>query len=126
MRKTAKTVQSYLAAVPSKPRAALKRLRATIRAAAPKATEGISYGLPAFFQNGYLVYYAAFRDHCSFFPASYTVIAAHKEELKPFKTFKGTVQFTVEKQMPVGLIRKMVRERVKENEARAKKKKAKR
>ncbi len=96
----AETVRDYLAAVPPDARAALKKLRRTIKAAAPKATEAISYGMPAFKYMGTLVYYAAFKDHCSFFPASTTVMRRFAAELKGHDTSKGTIRFTANKPLP--------------------------
>ena len=81
------SVEDYLAALPEAPRAALEKLRMTIKAAAPEATETISYQMPTFKQHGrFLVSYAAFKDHCSLFPASTKVLEAHGEELKPYFT----------------------------------------
>ncbi len=112
-------VDAYLAAVPADKRAALQELRDTIRAAAPAAEEVISYGMPAFRQNGILVYYAAFADHCSFFPASVVTARKFARELKPFAAGKGTFRFTPEKPLPAGLVKRLVKARVSENEARA-------
>ena len=114
-----KTVDEYLARVPDDKRAALQRLRAVIKSAAPDAEEVVSYGMPAFRQRRMLVYYAAFKDHCSFFiggPATRSRFAA---ELKPFMAGKGTVHFTPEKPLPDDLIRRIVKARVAENEERA-------
>ena len=114
------TVAEYFRAVPAKPRAALQKLRKAIKAAAPGAVEVISYGMPAFRHQGrMLVYYAAFRDHCSFFPASNAVIAAHQTDLKPFETSKGTIRFVPERPLPATLVKKMVKARVREIEARS-------
>jgi len=114
------TVTEYLRAVPAKPRAALQKIRRTIKAAAPGAVEVISYGIPTFkYQGRMLVSYAAFKDHCSFFPASYAVIAACKKDLRPYETSKGTIRFVPERPLSTALVRKMVRARVRENEARA-------
>jgi Domain of unknown function (DU1801) len=79
------SVEDYLAALPDDARAALEKLRKTISVAAPMATEGISYGIPAFKHRGALVWYAAFKDHCSFFPMSPKVIEEHEEELKSYR-----------------------------------------
>ena len=88
------SVEDYLAAVPEEPRAALEKLRRTIKAAAPYATETISYQMPAFKDDGrFLVSYAAFKDHCSLFPASEAVMEALSEELKPYFSGKGTIRF---------------------------------
>ena len=113
------TVSEYMRDVPPKPRAALQALRRTIKAAAPGAVEGIGYGMPGFKLDGRtLVYYAAFKDHCSFFPASKRVIAANKAALKGRHTSKGTIQFTVESPLPATLVRKMVKARIREHESR--------
>jgi len=112
------SVEKYLAALPEKQRAALERLRKTIRAAAPQATEGISYQMPAFKYRGTLVTYAAFKDHCSFFPMSSKLIEEHEDELKAFDTAKGTIRFQADKPLPAALVRKIVKERIAQNEAR--------
>ena len=112
------TIDSYLAAIPPKPRAALERLRRQIRAAAPQATEGLGWGMPAFRHHGFLVCFAAFKDHCSLFPMNSTLIPAFKKELAGFDTTKGTIHFTVEKPLPAALVRKIIRARVRENESR--------
>jgi len=112
------SVAAYLKAVPPAPRAALQQLRKTIKAAAPEATELISYGIPAFKHHGMLVYYAAFKDHCSLFAMSGAILKANKRALAPYKTSKGTIQFTVDKPLPTALVRKLVKARVAENEAR--------
>src|SRR5882672_12091239 len=104
----AKTVDEYMARVPPKFRPTLKRLRKTIKAAAPEAEEVISYQMPAFRQNGMLVYYAAFKDHCSLFVGSEKVRRQFAVELKPFEAGKGTHQFTPEKPIPAGLVTRIV------------------
>ena len=116
----AKDVDSYLAAVPPEARAALERLRKIIRAAAPQATEAISYGMPAYKYHGALVYFAAFKNHCSFFPGT-SSLAAYRHELERYETSKGTIHFTPDHPLPAALVRRIVRARVKENEAREKK-----
>lgn len=115
----ANEVNDYLAKVPAEARAALERLRKTIRAAAPKATEGFSYGIPAFkLQGRPLVSYAALKNHCSFFPMSPAVMDAHREELEPYDTSKGTIRFPVDKPLPAALVRKLVKARIAEIEGR--------
>lgn len=109
------SIDEYLAGVPEDQRAALEKLRANIKAAAPRATETISYGMPAFKDHGTLVGFAAFKDHISFFPMSVTVIEAHREELEPYRTSKGTIQFKADKPLPAALVKKLVRERLEEN-----------
>ena len=126
MRKTAaksapaKDVDDYLAGVPKEARATLDKLRKTIKAAAPRATEVISYQMPMYKQNGMVVGFAAFKDHCSLFPGS-AVMDAHKEELKRYDTSKGTIRFPANKPLPAALVKKLVKARIKENEARASK-----
>ncbi|MCX6559391.1 MAG: DUF1801 domain-containing protein [Candidatus Aminicenantes bacterium] len=113
----AKSVDAYLAAVPAKERAVLQKLRATIKSAAPKAEEMISYGIPSFKHQGYLAGFAAFMAHLSFFPGA--TVKAFKEELKDYDTATGTVHFTAAKPLPAALVRKIIKARIKENEARA-------
>jgi uncharacterized protein YdhG (YjbR/CyaY superfamily) len=106
------TVDGYLSRVPEPARTALKKMRAAIRSAVPRdSTEIISYRMPAFRRNRVLVWYAAFSDHCSLFPTG-SIVEAFKDELKAFKTSKGTIQFPLDKPLPVGLIKKMVKARV--------------
>ena len=112
------SVEDYLKAQPADIRTALEKLRAQIKAAAPKAEESISYGMPAYKHKGALVYFGAFKDHCSLFPGSSSILA-NKEGLKGFKIAKGTIQFTPEKPLPAALIKSIVKERVRENETRA-------
>jgi len=114
------SVEAYLAALPEGSRAALEKLRKTIKAAAPEATDAISYQMPAF-KDGRgrtLVSYAAFKDHCSLFPMSMRVIEAHREELEPYLAGKGTIRFTPGKPLPVALVKKILRARLEENAAR--------
>jgi len=120
-------VDAYLAQVSEPARSTLERMRAMIRAASPsEATEGISYGMPAFRYKGALVGYAAFKDHCSFFPMQASLIDDMKDELKNYRTAKGTLQFSQDKPLPAALLKKMVKLRVAENEIRAQAKGAKR
>jgi uncharacterized protein YdhG (YjbR/CyaY superfamily) len=112
------SVEEYLGALPEAPRAALEKLRKTIKAAAPQATETITYEMPTFKQNGrFLVSYAAFKNHCSLFPASAKVLEAHGEELKPYFTGKGTLRFTVDRPIPAALVKKIVKTLIEENAA---------
>jgi uncharacterized protein YdhG (YjbR/CyaY superfamily) len=116
-----KDVDEYLADVPKEARATLEKLRKAIKAAAPRASEVISYQMPMYKQNGMLVGFAAFKDHCSLFPGP-AVIKAHQEELKGYKTSKGTIRFPSDKPLPAALVKKLVKTRIRENEARASKK----
>jgi uncharacterized protein YdhG (YjbR/CyaY superfamily) len=119
---TARNVDEYLAGVPKEARATLEKLRKTIRAAAPMASEGISYQMPMYKHHGMVVGFAAFKNHCSIFPGS-AVMEAYKEELKPYDTSKGTIRFPADKPLPATLLKKLVRARIKENEARANRRK---
>ena len=115
------SVDNYLAEVPLEARATLEQLRKTIKAVVPSAVEVISYQIPTFKLDGrMLVSYAAFKDHCSFFPGA-APIKAHEDELKSYQTSKGTIRFPTSKPLPATLVRKLVKTRIKENEARAKK-----
>ncbi|MBK5279052.1 MAG: DUF1801 domain-containing protein [Bacteroidia bacterium] len=117
----AKNIDEYLDELPDPNiRAMLERLRQTIRSVAPKAEEVISYQMPAFKYYGMLVYFSAFKNHCSLFPANSSLIPKLNRELKPFKTAKGTIQFTVEKPLPTALVKKIVKARMHENIARYK------
>jgi len=115
------TVAEYLAAVPEPARSTLNKIRATIRSTVPpEATEGISYGMPAFKYKGALVFFAAFADHCSFFPGSLAVMAAFKNELKDYPTSKGTIRFPMDKPLSATLVKKIVKARIAENERKKK------
>jgi uncharacterized protein YdhG (YjbR/CyaY superfamily) len=108
-------VDDYLASVPADKRAALQQLRRVISAAAPRAEEGFSYGLPAFALDGRpLVCFGAATNHCSFYPMSPAVIRAHAAELKDYETSKGTIRFLAEKPLPAALVRKLVNARIAE------------
>jgi|SRR5208337_3425842 len=108
------SVEDYLALVPEPARSTLERMRLAIRSALPaEATEAISYGIPAFKYKGTLVWFAAFSNHCSFFPTA-SVIKAFKNELQGYKTSKGTIHFPVDKPLPAALVKKMVKARLAE------------
>ena len=112
------TVGAYLASVPRDARAALAKLRRDIKAAAPEAGELIAWDMPAFKQERLLVGYAAFKDHCSFFPASMAVMRTFAADLKGYTTSKGTIRFLATKPLPAALVRQIVKARIAENEAR--------
>jgi uncharacterized protein YdhG (YjbR/CyaY superfamily) len=110
----AKTVEEYLAGVPKPARSTLKKMRAVIRSAVPaEAIETISYGIPTFEYKGSLVWFAAFSGHCSLFPSA-AVLHEFKDELTVFKTSKGTIRFPIDKPLPVALVSKLVKARVKQ------------
>jgi len=115
--KPAKNVDEYLAGVPEPARSTLNRVRETIRSAVPpETTEAISYRIPTFKYKGSLLGFAAFSKHCSLFPMSLAVMAAFKNELKDFDTSKGTIHFPMDKPLPAGLVKKLVKARMAENE----------
>jgi uncharacterized protein YdhG (YjbR/CyaY superfamily) len=121
MRKS-KTIDEYLFGVNADQRAALQKLRRTIRAVAQTAEECISYGIPAFRLNGRsLVLFGAWANHCSFYPASSAVLKNFRDDLKDFQTSKGTLRFSPDKPMPVALVKKLLKARIAENNARANK-----
>ena len=112
-----KNVDEYLAGVPEPARSTLNKMRAAIRSAVPpQASETISYGMPAFKHKGVLVWFAAFSNHCSLFPTA-SVIEAFKNELKHFHTSKGTIRFPVDKPLSAALVKKLVKARIAQNEA---------
>jgi len=113
----AKNFDEYFVRAPEPARTSLTKMRATIRSAVPaEATETISYGIPAFKQQGrVLVWFAAFSKHCSLFPTA-SVIEEFKDELRGLSTSKGTIHFPIDKPLPTTLIKKMVKARVKQSE----------
>jgi len=111
-------VEEYLSWQDDRQRAALERLREVIRSAAPQATEGISYSMAAFKVGGKgLVCYAAFNDHYSLFPMSGQVVIDHAAELGPRATGKGTIRFSYDEKLPVTLVKKIVKARLAELDA---------
>ena len=110
-----KTIDEYLAAVNDDQRASLEKLRKTIKSAAPKAEECISYGIAAFRLNGMLVGFGATAKHCAFYLMSGSMVEAHQNELKDYDTSKGTIRFSADKPLPAALVRKLVKARIAEN-----------
>ena len=120
----ANSVDEYLARVPEPARGTLKKIRALIRSVVPaEASEAISYGIPSFKYKGWLVGYAAFANHCSFFPGALPGKFANL--LKRFPTSKGTIRFPVDKPLPAALVKKLVRARIAENKLKEQKKRKK-
>ena len=112
-----KTVNEYLAAVPEPARSSLKKVRTAIRSAAPaEATEVISYGMPMFKYQGMLIGYAAYRNHCSLFLATSSLLNMFKGELSRYQTSKGTIRFPTDQPLPASLVKKIVKARVAQNE----------
>ena len=114
-RSTPKNIDAYFARVSDDQRAALEKLRKAIRAAAPKAEECISYGLPAFRLGKMLVAFGAAANHCSFYPMSSTLIRDFEDELKGYSTSKGTIRFHPDDPLPAALVRKLVKARIAEH-----------
>ncbi|MCX6072196.1 MAG: DUF1801 domain-containing protein [Chloroflexi bacterium] len=113
-----KDIDEYIAAAPKEVQPILRQVRRTIRKAAPEAKETISYRIPAYMLNGPLVYFAAFPDHISLYPAPRGA-AEFTKELAAYKGGKGTVQFPLDKPIPFGLITRVVKFRMKKDRARA-------
>ena len=113
-----KSVDDYIAAQPEDLQPKLKQIRQIIKKAAPKAEEGIGYGMPAYKLAGPLVYFANFKNHFGFFPTPGGV-DAFKNELAAYETSKGTVRFPQDKALPIKLISDIVKFRVIQNEEKA-------
>lgn len=109
-----KTVDEYLSTVPTDQRKALKQIRSTVKKLVPDAEEKISYNMPMFYLNGMFVAYAAFKNHCSFFPCSGSTLKNFAKELSSFKTSAGTIQFTVDHPISVSLLKKIIAARAAE------------
>ncbi len=114
LNKKPNSVEEYIAEFSVTTQRLLKQVRAAIKKAAPEAEESISYGMPGYKLNGPLVYFSAFKHHIGFYatPSGHT---AFEEELAKYKMGKGSVQFPIDEAMPISLITKMVKYRVKEN-----------
>lgn len=112
-----KTIDEYLSTLPDDKRIALEKMRKSIRAAAPKAEECFSYGLPAFRMKSPLVAFGASANHCALYPLSPAVIQTHAKELKEYETSKGTIRFPAAKPLPAALVRKIVKARMEETGA---------
>lgn len=117
-----KSVDDYIFVFPPAAKKLLKEMRKIIKGAAPEAEEVISYNMPAFRQHGMLVFYAAYNEHIGFYPTG-SGIAAFKDELGKYKSSKGAVQFPLNEPLPVKLIERIVKFKLKENIAKEKAKK---
>ena len=115
---TAKNVDEYIKRYPANIQPVLQKIRQTIRNTAPAAEEVISYQIPGYKQNGMLIFFAAFKDHISVYPAP-RQNKAFKKELSVYKGGKGTVQFPIDQPIPYDLITRMTQFRLRENEQRA-------
>lgn len=112
-------VDAYIAAAPKEARNKLREIRKAIKSVAPKAEEKISYGMPYYSYKGRLAYFAAFKDHVSLF-AMPPIVGAEKGELRKYQTGKSTLRLMLDEELPVPLIRKLVRAGVRRNETRKK------
>ena len=117
-----KNIDEYISLQPDAAKEMLEAMRQIINAVVPDAEETISYGMPAFKYHGkMLVYFAGFKKHCSLFPANSSLIDAMEDELKTYRTSKGTIQFELGKRLPIALIKKIVKARAKQNLEKSKK-----
>jgi uncharacterized protein YdhG (YjbR/CyaY superfamily) len=120
----AKNIDEFIAGSPKNTQELLKKMRSIIQKAAPGTEEAINYGIPTFRLNGRnLVHFSGYKEHIGFYPGA-AGIESFKEELSKYKTSKGTVQFPLDKPLPVGLITQIVKFRIaqeKEKEVRKKK-----
>ena len=120
-KKTPKNFDQYTDRFSKEVQQLLQKMRLTIKKAAPQSKETISYGIPAFTLNGMLVWFAAFQNHIGFYPGA-SAIAAFKKELSAYKGAKGSVQFPFDGPLPLALVSRIVKFRVKQNFAKLKKK----
>jgi len=116
------TIDEHIAQFPASTREILQKVRETIREVAPDATEVIAYGIPTFKLNGNLVHFAGYTRHVGFYPGS-EAIEVFREEIKGYKTSKGTIQFPLDKPIPYELIKKITQYRVQKNQKPLSKKK---
>ncbi len=108
-------VDEYVRRAPKNVQGKLWEMRAAIRSAVPKANESISYGMPYYGYNGRLAYFAIFKNHIGLYIPP-PIIKEHKRELKAYVTAKSTVQFPIDKKLPIALIKKLVKSKMKKNE----------
>jgi uncharacterized protein YdhG (YjbR/CyaY superfamily) len=116
---TPRTTDEYIAQFPEEIRVLLEGVRKVIKETAPEATERISYGMPGFYQNGMLVWFAGHKSHIGFYPTGEGV-EVFKDEFAGYKSSKGAVQFPLDKPIPFELIRKVTRYRVEQNSKKSK------
>ena len=116
--KIAKNIDEYIADFPADIQARLEKLRTAIHKAAPMAAETISYAIPTFTLDGILVHFAGFKNHIGFYPGS-AAIESFKKEVEAFDTSKGTIQFPHDKPIPIGLVSRIVKFRLRMNREKA-------
>jgi uncharacterized protein YdhG (YjbR/CyaY superfamily) len=122
MKTAANNIDSYIESFPDNVQTLLKQMRSTIAKAAPEAEEAIRYAIPTFILNGNLVHFAGFKNHIGFYPAP-SGIEAFKKETSKYEAGKGTLQFPLNSPLPLSLVTKIVKYRVKQNQAKSKAKK---
>jgi uncharacterized protein YdhG (YjbR/CyaY superfamily) len=115
-----KTIDGYIALQPQSHREMLEQIRHAIRSAAPKAEETISYMIPAYKYKGLVVGFGATKKGCSFYVMSGTILDSYAKELKDYTGTKSAVHFELDKKLPLALIKKITKERVRQNEEKAK------
>lgn len=120
--KKKESVREYISLFPLSTQKKLKQLRALIKKTAPKAAESISYGMPSYKLNGPLVYFAAYKNHIGFYPTPAPILAFEKD-LKKYKSSKGAVQFPLDQKLPISLIGKMIKFKMRGNLSKVKSKK---
>lgn len=122
MKTAANNIDEYIATFPQDIQKLLNQMRATVTKAAPKAEEAIRYAIPTFILNGNLVHFAAFKNHIGFYPAP-SGIEAFKKEVAPYESGKGSLQFPLDRPLPLSLVTKIVKYRVAQNLEKSSKKK---
>jgi uncharacterized protein YdhG (YjbR/CyaY superfamily) len=113
MKAAATDIDAYIAEFPAETQKLLQQMRATIQKAAPEATEAISYAIPTFKLHGNLVHFAGYKNHIGFYPGG--VVALFEKELANYNTSKGTIQFPIGQPLPLALVTKITKYRVKQN-----------
>ncbi len=116
MKKAEKTVDAYIKAAPKEVQAKLTQLRRIIKSTAPKAEERISYAMPYYKYNGPLAYFASAKTHIGLY-ISPPILAEHKTELKNYSTSRATIRFPLKEKLPIKLIQKLVKAKMKHNES---------
>ena len=119
-----KDIDEYISGFPKETQILLEQMRTTIQKAASKATEAISYQIPTFKLNGNLVHFAGYKSHIGFYPGA-GAIKIFEKEIAGYKSAKGSVQFPIEKSLPLALVKKIVQFRVKQSQEKAAAKKSK-
>ena len=115
------TIDEYIASFPPDVQKRLEEIRKAIKEAAPDAQEAMAYGIPTFKLNGNLVHFAAFKHHLGFYPGGPSAIEEFRKELAPYGLSKGTIRIPMDEETPLGLVKRIVEFRVKENSSRIKK-----